>query len=85
MSIGKNTIIGMGTTILSFGIEGDKFILKRIKIEADVLIGAKCVIMPGTTMKKGAKLSAHSYTDHNAVLQEGLIYKGHPAKILQKN
>ncbi len=81
MSIGKNVIIGMNSTLLSFGIEQDKFILKKIIIENDVLIGAKCVILPGTHIKKNAKLSAHSYTNFNEILKENLIYSGHPAKI----
>ena len=70
----------MGSTILTFGIEQDKFILRKIIVENDVLIGAKCVLMPGTVIKKGAKLSAHSYTNYDAILEENVIYKGHPAK-----
>ena len=81
VSIGKNVIIGMNSSILSFGIEQENFILKKVRIENNVLIGAKCVLLPGTTIKKNARLSAHSYTNHNAVLEENLIYTGHPAKI----
>ena len=81
VSIGKNVIIGMASTIISFGIEQDKFILKKISIEDNALIGAKCVLLPGTKIRKGAKLSAHSYTDFNQVLEENLIYMGHPAKL----
>ena len=81
VSIGRNVIIGMASTIISFGIEQDKFILKEISIEDNALIGAKCIILPGTRIRKGAKLSAHSYTDFNQVLEENLIYAGHPAKL----
>ncbi|TFG26933.1 MAG: hypothetical protein EU532_08620 [Promethearchaeota archaeon] len=81
VSIGKNVIIGMASTIISFGIEQDKFILKKISIEDDVLIGAKSIVLPGTIMKKSAKLSAHSYTDYNQLLEENQIYAGHPAKL----
>lgn len=80
VSIGKNVIIGMNSTLLSFGIEQDKFILKKIVIEDDVLIGAKCVLLPGTHIKHNTKLSAHSYTNFNHVLEENSIYIGHPAK-----
>lgn len=83
VSIGKNVLIGMGGTILSFGIAQDKFILKKITIEDDVEIGAKCVLLPGTTIKKNAKLSAHSYTNIGDVLEENAIYVGHPA-VLKK-
>jgi hypothetical protein len=81
IEIGKNVIIGMGSSILSFGIEGEKFILKKIEIEDDVLIGAKCVVMPGTMIKKGAKLSAQSFTKYNQILEKGEVYLGHPARI----
>jgi acetyltransferase-like isoleucine patch superfamily enzyme len=84
VSIGKNVIIGMNSTILSFGIEQDKFILKKIIVEDDVLIGAKCVLLPGTRIKYNAKLSAHSYTNFNDVMEENSIYIGHPAKIKEK-
>ncbi len=81
VSIGKNVIIGMGSTLLSFGIEQDNFFIKKIVIEDNVLIGAKCPLMYGTIMKEGAKLSAHSFTNPNQVLEKNLIYMGHPAKL----
>lgn len=81
VTIGDNVIIGMGTTLLSFGIEQDKFILKRICVGDNVLIGAKCVLLPGTNIKNNVKLSAHSYTNFNDILTEDSIYGGHPAKL----
>jgi len=85
VSIGKNVIIGMNSTILSFAIEQDNFILKKIVVDDNVLIGAKCVLLPGTIIKRNAKLSAHSYTNHNHVLKEDSIYRGHPAKLKEKS
>ncbi len=84
VSIGKNVIIGMNSSVLSFGIEQDNFILKKVSVENNVVIGAKCVLLPGTLMKQNASLSAHSYTNHNAILEENSIYKGHPAKLKNK-
>jgi acetyltransferase-like isoleucine patch superfamily enzyme len=81
VSIGKNVIIGMNSSVLSFGIEQDNFILKKVRVESDVVIGAKCVLLPGTIIKRNVKLSAHSYTNHNAVLEGDSIYMGHPAKL----
>jgi carbonic anhydrase/acetyltransferase-like protein (isoleucine patch superfamily) len=81
VSIGKNVIIGMNSTLISFGIEQDNFIIKRITIEDNVLIGAKCVILPGTVIKQNAKLEAHSYTNFNDVLKGDSLYSGHPAKL----
>jgi len=84
VSIGKNVIIGMNSTLLSFGIVQDKFILKKIIIEDNVLIGAKCVLLPGTHIKRNTKLSAHSYTNFSDVLKEDSLYMGHPAKLIEK-
>jgi acetyltransferase-like isoleucine patch superfamily enzyme len=81
VTIGKNVIMGMASTVISFGIEQDKFILRKIIVENDVLIGAKCSLMPGTVMKHGSKLSAHSYTNYDDLLEENSIYRGHPAKL----
>ena len=81
VSIGRNVIIGMNSTLLSFGIEQDKFILKKIIVEDNVLIGAKCVLLPGTHIKHNTKLSAHSYTNFSDILKENSIYMGHPAKL----
>ncbi|MHA2288830.1 MAG: acyltransferase [Promethearchaeota archaeon] len=85
VSIGKNVIIGMNSSVLSFGIEQDNFILKKVRVESNVIIGAKCVLLPGTLIEGNVKLSAHSYTNHNAILEENSIYKGHPAKIISVN
>ena len=81
VSIGKNVIIGMGSTLLSFGIEQDNFLIKKIIIEDNVLIGAKCVLLPGTIIKESSKLSAHSYTNIDDILEGNSIYMGHPAKL----
>jgi acetyltransferase-like isoleucine patch superfamily enzyme len=85
VSIGTNVIIGMNSSVLSFGIEQDNFILKKVKVENDVLIGAKCVLLPGTHIERNVRLSAHSYTNHNAILKKNSIYKGHPAKRINLN
>lgn len=85
VSIGKNVIIGMNSSVLSFGIEQNNFILKKVIVENDVLIGAKCVLLPGTLIKRNVSLSAHSYTNHNAILEENSIYMGHPAKLKKKD
>ncbi|MFW9951313.1 MAG: hypothetical protein ACFFKA_14430, partial [Candidatus Thorarchaeota archaeon] len=71
--------------VLSFGIEDDNFILKKVIVENDVIIGAKCVLLPGTLIKRNVSLSAHSYTNHNAVLEENSLYMGHPAKLKEKD
>lgn len=84
VEIGKNVILGMGSTILSFGIKRDKFILKKIIINDDVIIGAKCVLLPGTIVEKKVKLNAHSYTSYGDHLHQNKLYKGRPVNIENK-
>ncbi|MBN1215291.1 MAG: hypothetical protein JXA99_07580 [Candidatus Lokiarchaeota archaeon] len=81
INIEDNVIIGMGSTILSFGIEQDRFIIKKIIIKSNALVGAKCIILPGTIIEERAKLGAFSYTEYNSLLKEDLIYNGNPAKL----
>ena len=82
LKVGKNVILGMNSTAITFGIEQDKFFIKEILIEDDVLIGAKCSILPGTHIKRGVKVAAYSYTDFNEILEEYKLYGGHPAKLI---
>ena len=84
VSIGNNCIIGFASTILSFGIEQDKLILKKIVVEDNVVLGAKCVLLPGTFIENGAKLSAHSYTNYDDILKSSEIYMGHPSKLIKE-
>ncbi len=72
----------MGSTLLSFGFDQERFILKKIVVENDVIVGAKCVLLPGTIIKKGAKLSGHSYTNYDDALEADSLYGGHPAKLV---
>ena len=81
IEVGENSIIGMNSVLISFGIQQDKFIIKKVTIGNNVIIGAKCVLLPGTRIMDEAKLSAHSYTSYNSKLEGRKIYSGHPAKI----
>jgi acetyltransferase-like isoleucine patch superfamily enzyme len=81
IEIGENVIIGMNSALISFGMEQENFIIKKITVGDNVIIGAKCVILPGTVIHDDVKLSAHSYTPYNSVLEENKIYLGHPARV----
>ncbi|MFX1395536.1 MAG: acyltransferase [Promethearchaeota archaeon] len=81
ITIGKNCIIGVSSVIVSFGMDAETFLLRKIIIEDNVALGAKSVILPGTVIKRGAKLSAFSSTNYNDILEEDLVYNGNPAKI----
>jgi len=81
VQIGGNVIIGMGSSLLSFGIEQNTFILKKIRVRDNVIIGTKCVLFPGTTIKRGVHLAAHSSTLYDQNLQEDGTYIGNPAEL----
>ncbi len=84
VSIGNNCIIGVSSVIISFGVEAETFLLKKIIIEDNVALGAKSVILPGTTIKRNVKLSAYSSTDYDDILEEGQIYNGSPASKIEE-
>lgn len=84
VSIGKNTICGISSAILSYGIEQDKFFLKKIVIGDNVVMGTKVVLMPGTQVGDNAKIFAHSYTTPGQVIEANKAYGGHPAKLIEK-
>ena len=85
VEIGEDVIIGMAVSILSFGMEQDTFMLKKISIGDHALIGAKSVLLPGTTIRKKVKLAALSSTDYEQTLKEGALYSGNPAKLKEKS
>lgn len=81
VQIGNNVIIGMAASLLSFGFEQNKFILKKIHVMDNVIIGAKSVLFPGTTIKTSVHLAAHSSTTYDQILQEDRTYIGNPAEL----
>ncbi|MFO8018913.1 MAG: DapH/DapD/GlmU-related protein [Promethearchaeia archaeon] len=85
IEVGNNVIIGMGSTILSFGMDHNKFFLRKITIEDNVTIGAKCVILPGAHLQENVKVSAHSYVNFEQNLRENGIYKGHPVELKKED
>ena len=90
VEIGDRTLIGYRTQILSanhtippigerFPISGDAF--GTVKIEADVWIGANCVITAGTTIGTGAVVAAGSVVTKD--VPPNAIVGGVPAKLIK--
>jgi len=85
IEFGKNVVIGQGAIVQSAVIVGNLFIIRKTRIEDNVVIGSQSVVMPGTNMKKNSILGGHSLTTIGQEIEEGWIYLGAPAKKFKKN
>lgn len=65
ISIGENSVIGYGTTILTHETTTERFSTGEVKIGDDVLIGANTTILPGVEIADGATVSAHSLVNRD--------------------
>ncbi|RKD76554.1 MULTISPECIES: DapH/DapD/GlmU-related protein [Sinobaca] len=68
ITIGKNSIIGYNTTILTHEYLIDEYRLGEVIIGSNVMIGANTTVLPGVTIGDGAVISAAT-----------LVYKDVPA------
>jgi len=78
--IGKNTLLGEGSIIMSSMVLGDLFLVKKVILQDGCTIGAFSVIAPGTIVEEGAILGMGSYTNLNQRLKKNCIHFGRPAK-----
>jgi acetyltransferase-like isoleucine patch superfamily enzyme len=80
IEIGKNTILGEGSIIMSSMILGNDLIVKKVILKNGCTIGAFSVVTPGTIVEEGAILGMGSYTNPNQVLEKNFIHLGRPAR-----
>jgi carbonic anhydrase/acetyltransferase-like protein (isoleucine patch superfamily) len=79
VSIGRNVIIGFGTTIAGHYQMGDAVHFKRTIIEDNVVIGAH-VAMAGVHVKQGAMIGAGSVVLPDSQIGENEFWSGIPAR-----
>ncbi|TFF89059.1 MAG: hypothetical protein EU549_01910 [Promethearchaeota archaeon] len=84
LEVGTNCMIGLGSVVLTHHIEGDNFILKKVKLHDGAIVGAQAIVMPGTEIGKYTTLGAGSTTEIDQKLDEYAIYMGMPAKKLKQ-
>jgi acetyltransferase-like isoleucine patch superfamily enzyme len=77
--IGEGTFIGGNAKIYGHMVE-DKFIIKKVKIGDNCLIGADSSIMPGVVIEDNVTLGIQSLVTKDQVLKEGKTYAGTPAR-----
>ncbi len=80
IEIGKNTLLGEGSIIMSSMVLGDELLVKRVILREGCTIGAYSIIAPGTIVEEGAILGMGSYTKLNQRLKKNCIHFGRPAK-----
>lgn len=89
--IGNNVLIGSGCVICDSDAhpihpkdrnDNKKTKSIPIKIEDDVFIGARCLILKGVTIGKGAVIGAGSVVTHDVIPMS--IYAGNPARFIKK-
>jgi putative colanic acid biosynthesis acetyltransferase WcaF len=85
VDIGNNVCISQGSYLLcgnhNYKLLGFDLILADIVICDGCWVGANCTVCPGVIMKKNSILTVGSIAI--GILEESMIYRGNPAKIIR--
>ncbi|MHA1821240.1 MAG: hypothetical protein ACTSU2_14985 [Promethearchaeota archaeon] len=86
LETGKNVYVGFGSVTTSHLVEGiyGALILKKIILDDNVCIGARCAIPPGTHFRKNSQLLWYSAVIKYQKTKEGVSYWGLPASRLTR-
>ncbi|MGM7702852.1 acyltransferase [Pseudalkalibacillus sp. Hm43] len=80
ISVGKNSIIGYNTTILTHEYLIKEYRLGSVVIGDEVMIGANSTILPGVTIGDGAIVSAGSLVHRD--VEAGSFVGGNPMQVI---
>lgn len=80
--VGKGTIIGGCSTLITHQLEGNKLTLGNVTIGERTLLGGVSIVYPGVKVGKNALLTSNS--ELYDTIKDGEIWVGNPAKLLQK-
>ncbi|WP_349408580.1 acyltransferase [Pseudalkalibacillus sp. SCS-8] len=80
ISVGRNTIIGYNTTILTHEYLIKEYRLGNVNIGDEVMIGANSMILPGVTIGDGAIVSAGSLVHKD--VEAGAFVGGNPMSVI---
>jgi acetyltransferase-like isoleucine patch superfamily enzyme len=83
IELGKNISLGIGSSLKSSIILRRHLIIRKIKIEDDVIIGSNSFISPGTHIGSNTILGAMSTTKFNQKLEANSIFFGDPLEKLR--
>jgi len=79
IEIGDSVMLSLNGSIMSHCIYKDKFIIKKIVIEKNSIIGADALVAPGVFVEEGAILGASASTIIDQRLEGYLTHVGNPA------
>ncbi|WLV23956.1 acyltransferase [Aciduricibacillus chroicocephali] len=82
IKVGRNTIIGYNTTILTHEYLTHEYRTGNVVIGDNVMIGANTTILPGVTIGDGAVVSAGSLVHKD--VPAGMMAGGNPLQFIRK-
>lgn len=80
VEVGRNVVIGFGTSISGHVQLQDELVIKRTVIEDEVLVGGHSVIFGGVHLKKGCMIGAGAIVLPDTVVGENEFWAGVPAR-----
>lgn len=80
LEIHEGAKIGEWSKISAHYTNNDKFIIKKVIIKKNALIGGDSLIAGGTTVGEAAVVGAKSFVLPNTNIPDGEVWAGHPAK-----
>jgi hypothetical protein len=78
LEIGDSVMLSLNASIMSHYIYQNKFIIKKVVIEKNSIIGADSVVSPGTFVEEGAIIGTVSSTKIDQRLEGYLTHVGNP-------
>ena len=82
IKIGRNTIIGYNTTILTHEYLIEEYRIGEVQIGSNVMIGANVTILPGVTIGDGAVVGAGSVVHKDVASNTNVA--GNPLQVLRE-
>lgn len=82
VELGDGVVLGQSAVITSHAFEGDKLIIRKVKVGSNVIVGSRVTILPGTVVGDGVTISGESWTMYHQRLEPRGVYRGKPAKRL---
>jgi acetyltransferase-like isoleucine patch superfamily enzyme len=82
IKIGKNTIIGYNTTILTHEYLIDEYRIGEVLIGDNVMIGANTTILPGVSIGDGAVVGAGSIVSKDVAAHS--FVAGNPMQVIRQ-
>jgi len=82
IEIGDNSVIGYNAAILAHEFLVHEWRRGRVRIGRDVMLGAKCLVLPGVEIGDGATIAAYSLVNRD--VPPGAFAAGVPARVRRR-